>query len=107
MPVASFSRVPNILQIAQIGHEVLYKECQQVTGFDNPALQELIDDMLATCVEVDGLGLAAPQVYHSVAVFILASRPSPRFPKAPVIEPTPILNPYFEGDGAKTDENWE
>lgn len=43
------------------GDSVLHKHCRPVTSFDG-RLHELIDDMRETLLEVDGVGLAAPQV---------------------------------------------
>lgn len=39
----------------------LYKKCREVTAFDSK-LSDLIDDMLDTMYEADGVGLAAPQI---------------------------------------------
>lgn len=43
------------------GEEVLRKRCREVTEL-TPRIQELIEDMLETMYEADGVGLAAPQV---------------------------------------------
>ncbi len=40
---------------------VLYKKCKEVKKFD-ARLSELIDDMIETMNDADGVGLAAPQV---------------------------------------------
>ena len=47
--------------IRKIGDEVLYKECREVTKMNDHNLQ-LIEDMLDTMYEANGVGLAAPQV---------------------------------------------
>ena len=43
------------------GDEILTKECKVVTEF-NPRLHQLLDDMLETLEDAEGVGLAAPQV---------------------------------------------
>lgn len=43
------------------GEEVLRKKCREVMEL-TPRIQELIEDMLETMYEADGVGLAAPQV---------------------------------------------
>lgn len=43
------------------GDDILRKTCRPVTEM-TPKIQELIDDMLETMYEADGVGLAAPQV---------------------------------------------
>jgi len=47
--------------IREIGDEVLNKVCKEVTEM-TPRLSTLIDDMLDTMYDADGVGLAAPQV---------------------------------------------
>ena len=48
-------------QIRTYGDPVLEKKCKEVKEM-TPRLQELVDDMLETLYEQDGVGLAAPQV---------------------------------------------
>jgi len=49
--------------------------------------------MLETLRDTGGVGIAAPQVYESLAIFIVASRPVPRYPDAPKIDPEVVINP--------------
>lgn len=50
-----------IRNIREIGEEVLNKKCREVTEM-TPRIKELIEDMLETMYEANGVGLAAPQV---------------------------------------------
>jgi len=50
-----------IRRIREMGDDVLYKVCKEITKM-TPRTQELIDDMLDTMYEANGVGLAAPQV---------------------------------------------
>jgi len=50
-----------IRNIREIGEEVLTKKCKEVTEM-TPRIRELIEDMLETMYEANGVGLAAPQV---------------------------------------------
>ena len=50
-----------IRTIRREGEEVLRKKCREVTEMTS-RIEELIDDMLDTMYEADGVGLAAPQV---------------------------------------------
>lgn len=50
-----------IRNIREIGEEVLTKRCKEVTEM-TPRIRELIEDMLDTMYESNGVGLAAPQV---------------------------------------------
>jgi len=85
--------MPILRQIAQLGQPVLREPARPVTDPAEPAVQSLIDDLLATVAEVDGVGIAAPQVYEPLALFIVASGPNPRYPSAPEMAPTVVINP--------------
>lgn len=50
-----------IRNIRKIGDEVLAKKCREVTVVDDKICQ-LIDDMIETMNDANGVGLAAPQV---------------------------------------------
>lgn len=100
-------RNPRLLQIAQLGHPVLREVCSPVEPISAAAVQDLVDDMIATCLEANGVGLAAPQVYQPLRLFIVASRPSPRYPNAPLMEPTAMINPSFAPVGSAMHEDWE
>ena len=85
--------MPILRQIAQLGQPVLRGTMESVADPSIPSVQSLIDDMLATVMDANGVGLAAPQVYEPISLFILASRPNQRYPDAPMMEPLAIINP--------------
>src|SRR6185295_5190138 len=64
--------IMSILKVARMGHPVLREVAGEVdpTTVRSPAFQKLIDDMIETMVEYDGIGLAAPQVHESVRLFV-------------------------------------
>ncbi|MBX4198405.1 peptide deformylase [Candidatus Parcubacteria bacterium] len=96
-----------LLQIAQIGSPILRQQAQEVPSVHDPAIQTLIEDMMATCEEADGVGIAAPQVYSPFRVIIVASKPSPRYPNAPMMKPMAMINPNMEFIGDEMEEDWE
>jgi peptide deformylase len=100
-------RTPRLLQISQLGHPVLREVCRPVSDVQSAELQELIDDMIATCAEANGVGIAAPQVYQPLRLFIVASRPNPRYPQAPLMQPTAMINARFAPVGSTMVEDWE
>ncbi|MCS7083246.1 MAG: peptide deformylase [Bacteroidetes bacterium] len=59
-----------ILPIYLYGHPVLRAPARPVEE-DSPELQRLIDDMLETMYQASGIGLAAPQVGHSLRLFVM------------------------------------
>ena len=58
-----------ILPISIIGTSVLRKKADTVTK-DYPDLKQLIEDMFETMYKTEGVGLAAPQVGHSIRLFV-------------------------------------
>lgn len=99
--------VRTILGIAELGHPILRKKAKNLTGITDSKTQEFIDNLIKTVKDVDGVGIAAPQVYKSLRLFILASFPNPRYPKAPKMRPTPIINPTIVRYGGKKEKDWE
>jgi peptide deformylase len=89
----------NNLPIAQIGAPVLRQTAQDVEFPLSP--------MIHTAELASGVGIAAPQFAASLNLFILASRPSPRYPHAPTMEPTAIINPKIIDRSSKNIEGWE
>lgn len=99
--------MPILRQIAQLGQPVLREPARPIANPRDPAIQALIDDMLATVADVDGVGIAAPQVYEPLALFIVASRPNPRYTDAPEMEPMAMINPELLWASNDTETGWE
>lgn len=57
-------------KLAQLGHPVLLDSAAPVSDPGSPEVQSLIDDMLETMRDADGIGLAAPQVYAPIRVVV-------------------------------------
>jgi peptide deformylase len=99
--------MPSIRPIAQLGHPVLRTPAGPIE-FPLPAgARALIDDMLATLRDANGVGIAAPQVYETASVFIVASRPNPRYPDAPEMEPEVVINPEILERSEDLVKGWE
>jgi peptide deformylase len=99
--------LPILRQIAQLGQPVLRRITVPIADFSDAAVQTLIEDMLVTVAEVNGVGIAAPQVFEPLRLFIVASRPSPRYPNAPGMEPTAMINPELLWGSDETEKGWE
>jgi peptide deformylase len=97
----------NKLPISQIGAPVLRQTAQDVEFPLSPAIRQLIIDLMHTAELANGVGIAAPQVAASLNLFILASRPSPRYPHAPTMEPTAIINPKIIDLSSENMGGWE
>jgi len=99
--------MPILRQIAQLGQPILRQEAERIADPADPAVQSLIDDMLVTVAEADGVGIAAPQVFAPFSLFIVASRPNPRYPQAPQMEPTAMINPELLWVSDEKEKGWE
>lgn len=96
-----------ILAIAQLGHPVLRRPAREVLNIHERRIQQLIKDMLATLHEYDGVGLAAPQVFQSYRIMIIASHPGPRYPDAPQMDPVVMINPVLVSQAEILAKGWE
>ncbi len=59
-----------ILKIARMGHPVLLRRCDPVPDPGAPEIRRLVADMLETMEDAPGVGLAAPQVYMPLRLFV-------------------------------------
>jgi peptide deformylase len=63
-----------ILPIYAYGEPILRKKAQEIAA-DYPALSTLLDNMFETMYQASGIGLAAPQIGHSIRLFIVDATP--------------------------------
>ena len=101
------STMAEILEIIQLGHPVLRSTAQMVDNVGDERIQKLIDDLIMTVSSANGVGIAAPQVAEGNRLFIVASRPSPRYPNAPEMEPTAMINPQLLAHSTEVSKGWE
>lgn len=94
----------SILKVAHMGHPVLRQRAREVdaTTVRTPAFQKLIDDMVDTMVEYEGIGLAAPQVHESVRLFVAGISG-----KGDDLKIVPFINPVITPIGDEIVEDWE
>lgn len=95
------------LPIAEIGNQVLRKKAKSVTFPLGKDMLQLIDDMFATMQKTDGVGIAAPQVFKSLQIIIIASKPNERYPYAPLMKPIVMINPEIIKKGDQYVTDWE
>lgn len=84
-----------ILPVAQRGEAILSLTAAPVAAceFGSEWLLQLASAMNSTMLERNGVGIAAPQVYISKRVIIVASRPNLRYPDAPEMDAVVMINP--------------
>ena len=97
----------DILTVAQLGNPILRAKAQPIENISDPKIQQLIDSLIATANDSHGVGIAAPQVSQSYRLFIVASHPNPRYPDAPEMEPTPMINPHIIAHSENMVKGWE
>ncbi|HCF29462.1 MAG TPA: peptide deformylase [Cyanobacteria bacterium UBA11049] len=96
-----------ILEIIQLGDPLLRAKAEVVENIQDWRIQKLIDDLITTLKQANGVGIAAPQVAASDRLFIVASRPNPRYPNAPEMELTPMINPKILASSNEIVNGWE
>lgn len=92
--------------IIQLGDPRLRQVAVTVQAFDH-RLQALIDDLICTAEQTHGVGIAAPQVGESLRLFVVASRPNLRYPQAPLMAPTAMVNPRIVAHDDVILAGWE
>ena len=76
--------------------------------FDSDAIHLLVSDMFDTMHAVNGAGLAAPQIGVDVQLVIFGTdAPNPRYPDAPIVPRTVLLNPVITALDAAEESDWE
>jgi peptide deformylase len=96
-----------VRNILRMGDPLLLRRAVEIAKFDAPWLQELLADMHDTMHAANGAGLAAPQVGVSVRVVIFGFERNERYPDAPSVPPTVLINPVLTPLGAEQEEDWE
>jgi len=94
--------------ILKMGDPRLLGKARPVEAFDTPELHRLVADMEETMVAANGAGLAAPQIGVDLQVVVFGTgAPNPRYPEAPVVPKTVLLNPVITPLGDEQEEGWE
>jgi peptide deformylase len=98
-----------ILKVARLGNPVLRRTAEPVPPgeISSARVQSFIDDLIATMYEYDGAGLAAPQVHVSRQIVAYAVDANPRYPEAPKIPLTVLVNPRVVPTTDDVAEDWE
>lgn len=97
-----------IRPILKMGDPRLLRTAQPVAAFDTDELHLLLIDLLDTMQAANGAGLAAPQVGVDLQVVVFGSgQPNPRYPDAPIVPRTVLLNPVITPLGDEEVLDWE
>lgn len=101
--------MPNVLKPTWFGNPILRENARRLTKSDiaSPEVQTLIADMQHTiATKRYGVGLAAPQVGQSVALSVVAIKPTPSRPEAEAVDLV-IINPEVVSTSGRRKQMWE
>ena len=97
-----------IREILKMGDARLLRTAQPIIEFDTDELHLLITDMFDTMRSVDGAGLAAPQIGIDLQLLIFGTDAvNPRYPDAPIVPRTVLLNPTITPLSLAEEDGWE
>jgi len=97
-----------VREILKMGDPRLLRVAQPVTRFDSDEVHRLVADMFDTMRAANGAGLAAPQIGVDLQLVVFGTdAPNPRYPEAPLVPRTVLLNPVITPLGDEEEEGWE
>ena len=100
----------SLLKITRLGHPKIRQGAEPVSleELHSPEIQRLIDDMVETMRDANGVGIAAPQVHVSKQIIAIEVSPeNPRYPNQPAVPLMVLLNPIITEHAETTVEGWE
>jgi peptide deformylase len=96
-----------IREVLRMGDPRLLRIAQPVAEFGTPELSALLQDMRDTMAHLDGAGLAAPQIGIDLRVVIFGDGVNPRYPDAPAVPDTVLINPDLVPLSDEEEDGWE
>ena len=96
-----------IREVLKMGDPRLLEKSHPVEAFGTRELRELIADMRDTMADLNGAGLAAPQIGVPLRVVIFGVKRNPRYPDAEEVPDTVLINPVIAPLDDEMEEGWE
>ena len=96
-----------VREILKMGDPRLLRVAPPVTAFDTPELHALVQDMFDTMEAARGAGLAAPQIGVDLQLVIFGFSRNERYPEAPPVPRTVLINPVITPLSDAEEEGWE
>ena len=96
-----------VREILKMGDPRLLRQAEAVTEFGTPELRALVADMFETMHAVNGAGLAAPQIGVNLQLVIYGFKQNPRYPDAPSVPETVLINPVLAPLSQEMEEQFE
>src|SRR4051795_7351076 len=96
-----------VREILKMGDPRLLRVAQPVIAFDTDEIHLLVSDMFDTMRAVNGAGLAAPQIGVDLPLVLFGTDAvNPRYPDAPLVPRTVLLNPVITPIGSEEEDCW-
>jgi peptide deformylase len=99
--------VVSVREILKMGDPRLLRRAEPGRDFDTPELHALVADMFDTRAAANGAGLAAPQIGVDLRLVIFGFKRNERYPDAPPVPQTVLVNPTVTPLGDALEEGWE
>ena len=96
-----------VKRVLKMGDPLLYRKAEPVTEVSSPEIEALLVDMFDTMAELNGAGLAAPQIGVSQRVVIFGVEANPRYPHVEPVPTTVLINPILTPIGTEMEDGWE
>jgi peptide deformylase len=96
-----------IREVLKMGDPRLLAVSEPVRAFGTPELAGLLADMRDTMRDLNGAGLAAPQIGVGLRVVIFGFEQNERYPEAEAVPFTALINPELTPLDDAMDEGWE
>jgi peptide deformylase len=96
-----------VREILKMGDPRLLRVADPVKEFGTPELEALIADMFDTMHAANGAGLAAPQIGVNLRLVIYGFKQNTRYPDAPPVPETVLINPKLRPLSAEMVDGWE
>ena len=96
-----------IRNILKMGDSRLLRVAKPVERFHTPELTALLEDMFDTMKAANGAGLAAPQIGVDLQVVVFGFQRNERYPEAPPVPMTVLINPTIEPLSDEMEDGWE
>ena len=96
-----------IRNVLRMGDPRLLAIASPVNDFHSEELKQLLADMRDTMADLNGAGLAAPQIGVSLRVVIFGVKANPRYPDVEEVPDTVLINPVLEPLSDEVEEGWE
>jgi peptide deformylase len=97
----------SIREILKMGDPRLLRQAEPITQFGTGELTVLIEDMFDTMHAASGAGLAAPQIGVNLQVVIFGFKQNTRYPDAPPVPETVLINPVLTPLSGQIEDDWE